>query len=66
MVVTGTTTKQIAEQLGVSTQAIDAHRRRAMKTLKVDSIARLAVLASTAQVNRADNAPVAKTNNTLG
>ena len=66
MVVTGTTAKQIAAQLGVSTQAIYAHRKRAMTTLKVSSVARLTMLASTAQLNRADNAPVAKTNSILG
>ena len=66
MIVAGTNAKQIAAQLGVSTQAIYAHRKRAMTTLKVGSVARLTMLASTAQLNRADNAPVAKTNSILG
>ena len=66
MVAGGATTKQIAAQLGVTPQAIHAHRSRAMKTLKVTSVARLAMLASTAQVNLTDNAPVAKTNSILG
>ncbi len=66
MIAAGTNAKQIAAHLGVSTQAIHAHRKRAMETLEVGSVARLAILAYTAQLNRADNAPVARTNSILG
>ncbi len=45
MVVNGMTSKTIASQLHVTTQAIDAHRGRAMKKLGVDSVAMLTRLA---------------------
>lgn len=45
MIVGGMTSKLIAARLGVSTQAIDAHRSRAMRKLGVDSIAALTQLA---------------------
>jgi len=45
MVVNGMTSKTIASQLKVTTQAIDAHRGRAMKKLRVDSVAMLTRLA---------------------
>lgn len=41
LIVNGLTNKQIAAQFSVTTQAIDACRGRAMKKLKVDSIAEL-------------------------
>lgn len=41
LVVTGKTNKQIALLLGVSPQAIDAHRAKAMARLQVDSVAAL-------------------------
>lgn len=44
LVIDGMTSKTIAAHFGVSTQAIDAHRGRAMKKLEVDSVATLARL----------------------
>ena len=41
LMVSGLTNKQIAAHFGVTTQAIDACRMRAMKKLKVDSVAEL-------------------------
>ncbi len=41
MVTNGKTTKQIASDLGVSPQAIDAHRGRAMTKLGIESVAGL-------------------------
>ena len=43
-IASGMTTKGIAAELGVSTQAIDAHRGRAMKKLDVPTVPALAVL----------------------
>ena len=39
LIVSGMTTKQIAAELKVSTQAIDAHRSKAMKKLELSSVA---------------------------
>ncbi len=52
LIVSGMTTKQIAAQLKVSTQAIDAHRSKAMKKLDVSSVAELARLLFSAQPDR--------------
>ena len=41
LAVTGMTNKRIAAQLGVSPQAIDAHRARAMEKLNADTVADL-------------------------
>ena len=52
LIVSGMTTKQIAAQLKVSTQAIDAHRGKAMKKLAVSSVAELARLLYAAEPER--------------
>ena len=57
LIVSGMTTKQIAAQLKVSTQAIDAHRSKAMKKLEVTSVAELARLLFAAQPDRLLNIP---------
>jgi len=44
LVVTGMTNKDIATKLGVSSQAVDAHRMKAMRKLGADSVAALARL----------------------
>lgn len=41
LVVTGLTNKEIAARLGVSSQAVDAHRAKAMRKLGADSVAEL-------------------------
>lgn len=41
LVVTGQTNKEIAARLGVSSQAVDAHRAKAMRKLGADSVAEL-------------------------
>ncbi len=45
LLVSGCSTKQIAAQLGVTSQAIDAHRARATKKLEVNNLAELIQLA---------------------
>ncbi len=47
LLVSGCTSKQIAAQLGVTSQAIDAHRARATKKLEVNNLAELIRLALT-------------------
>ena len=49
MIASGMTTKGIAADFGVSTQAIDAHRGRAMKKLNVATVPALAVLVAGAK-----------------
>lgn len=49
MIASGMTTKGIAAEFGVSTQAIDAHRGRAMKKLNVATVPALAVLVAGAK-----------------
>ena len=46
LLVSGCSSKQIAAQLGVTSQAIDAHRARATKKLEVNNLAELIQLAS--------------------
>ena len=48
LAVTGVVNKQIAAQLGVSPQAIDAHRVKAMKKMQANSVAELVRLMITA------------------
>ena len=48
MIASGMTTKRIAAEFGVSTQAIDAHRGRAMRKLNVDTAPALAVVVARA------------------
>lgn len=50
LIVGGLTNKQIAARFGVTTQAIDACRGRAMKKLEVDSIAELVRFSYTAKL----------------
>ncbi len=45
--VSGCSSKQIAAQVGVTSQAIDAHRARATKKLEVNNLAELIRLALT-------------------
>ena len=47
LLVSGCSSKQIAAQLGVTSQAIDAHRARATKKLEVNNLAELIRLALT-------------------
>jgi FixJ family two-component response regulator len=47
LLVSGCSSKQIATQLGVTSQAIDAHRARATKKLEVNNLAELIRLALT-------------------
>jgi len=48
MIASGMTTKAIAAEFQVSTQAVDAHRSRAMKKLNVNTVPTLAVLVADA------------------
>lgn len=49
MIASGMTTKAIAADFGVSTQAVDAHRSRAMKKLGINTVPALAVLVARAK-----------------
>ena len=54
LVFTGMTNKRIAAQLGVSSQAIDAHRAKAMDKLQADSIAALVRIVLSAEVGQTE------------
>ena len=54
MVAGGLASKQIAAELGVSTQAIDAHRGRAMRKLHLDNVPDLVRLLQSIEVEDAD------------
>ncbi len=47
--IAGRTTKQIAAELGVSTQAIDAHRKNILQKMQVESIVELVRLATSCE-----------------
>jgi FixJ family two-component response regulator len=49
LVITGLTNKQIAARLGVSPQAIDAHRARILSKMRATSVAELVKLMIAAQ-----------------
>ena len=54
LVLTGLSNKRIAAQFGVSSQAIDAHRAKAMDKLQADSIAALVRIVLSAEVGQTE------------